>query len=151
MKKLKLENGAFISELLATTGENQNHWDGDEHEKFASRLLSRLRDENGEASNLDELQRETLMLIVRPTEERQTKVLNLLFNSAEYELDKSTESAFVLLFKRPSTTCSPKRMKGRLPRSQRVPRSNQPQQLTRQAMWENSCMACFAFLDCTQC
>jgi hypothetical protein len=98
MKKLKLENGAFISELLATTGENQNHWDGDEHEKFASRLLSRLRDENGEASNLDELQRETLMLIVRPTEERQTKVLNLLFNSAEYELDKSTESAFVLLF-----------------------------------------------------
>jgi hypothetical protein len=98
MKMLKLKDGAFNEELLLITGKDKVGWRGEDHEKFADTLLSRLVDENGKDIDLDDEQKDAVMMILRPTDERQRNGLKRTFAAADFELDSSTEDAFALLF-----------------------------------------------------
>jgi hypothetical protein len=98
MKTLKLEQGAFNQELLQIIGATKVGWHSEDHERLVAALLARLIDENSEEPELNEEDMDAVKVLLRPTEERQRKVLKKTFERAGYQLDATTASAFELLF-----------------------------------------------------
>jgi hypothetical protein len=97
MKKIKFEKGAFNHELLPIIGTDKLGWYSEDHEKLVDALLPRLCDEEGKHVDLKG-KKDLLKVILCPTEDLQRKVLKQTFKDAGYEMDSSTEEAFVLLF-----------------------------------------------------
>ena len=97
MKKLKLEPGAFIQEVLPIIGTDKLGWYHEDHARLVDKLLPRLRDEDGKPADL-KAELDVIKLIMCPTEALQRKVLKETFAAAGCELDPATEEAFALLF-----------------------------------------------------
>ena len=98
MKTIKLEPGAFNEELLRHVGIGKVGWDSEDHQKLVKSIFPRLRDEENKNADLNEAQRNILELILRPTEELQSKVLKQLFEAAGCRLDDEALATYELLF-----------------------------------------------------
>jgi hypothetical protein len=97
-RTLDLAPAAFTRELCAITGTNKVGWPADDHAKLVFQLIEQMADDKGESPNLSDTQRDRLMLIYRPLEDTQRRVLLETFLEAGYQLSPDAESTLALMF-----------------------------------------------------